>query len=221
MKNRQKFAVIGAGGLGKEVLCLAQECGWHLADFIGFIDQGDHSGEVTCLGRSFPVFEEQAFSETFPPSDEIALFPGIGSPRILAKVGRKFSAYQFPNLIHPSVSLHRESVQFGVGNIVTAGCVLTCDIRIGSLNILNIQTIVGHDVNIGSFNILNPATCVCGNVTLGDETFIGAGATILQNLSIGSGAVIGAASLVRKPVGPGEMVYGVPAQAARQKDGKG
>ena len=221
MKNSRRFAIIGAGGLAKEVYFLALECGWAPANFIGFIEHSAMFAEVRCLGSSFPVIDEQIFLETFSFDSGVALFIGIGNPDSVVKVARIFGRYTFPNLIHPSVSLHRESVHFGVGNCVTAGCTITCDVSIGSFNYLNLQTIVGHDVSIGNFNTINPGVCLCGNVTLGDAAFIGARATILQNLSIGNGAVIGASSLVRHSVGASEVVYGVPAQTVRKKDVKG
>jgi serine acetyltransferase len=95
---------------------------------------------------------------------------------------------------------------------VTAGCIFTCDIRVGDFNLFNLQTTVGHDAQIASGCVINPSVNLSGGVVVGDRVLIGTGAQILENRTIGSGATIGAGAVVTRDVEAGTTVVGVPAK---------
>jgi phosphonate metabolism protein (transferase hexapeptide repeat family) len=54
-------------------------------------------------------------------------------------------------------------------------------------------------------------------VTLGNDVWIGHGAIVLPGVTIGTGAIVGAGAVVTRPVGPYEIVGGVPAKAIRRR----
>lgn len=54
-------------------------------------------------------------------------------------------------------------------------------------------------------------------VTIGNDVWVGHGAVVLPGVEIGNGAVIGANAVVTKPVGPYEIVAGVPARRIRMR----
>jgi len=118
----------------------------------------------------------------------------------------------FPNLIHPSTLLDKESVVMEQGNVICAGNIFTTNISIGSFNYFNLNCTYGHDIQIGDYCVFNPGINLSGGVKIGSGCLIGTGATILQYLNIGDGAIVGAGAVVVKDVPPGLVVAGVPAK---------
>lgn len=204
-----KYCIIGNGGFAKEVLFLCKEKFGHLNDFEGFIDYQPVSKTIHCLGKDFPVLDENEFlrKKDFTKN----LYIGVGWPATVKKIARKFVGYNFPNIEHPNV-VRDTSVSFGQGNVVTAGCIFTVDIQIGSFNVFNLHTSIGHDVQIGDFNVFNPGSNVSGGVIIGSTNLFGTNSTVLQGIEIQNDSIIGAASLVNKNVFDNETVVGVPAK---------
>lgn len=205
-----KNYIIGNGGLAKEVLFLLTEINGSTNDFAGFIDFQPQSDEIHCLGGKFPVIDEEKFLKS--NIKDCNLFLGIGEPRLIQKVVEKFTGFNFPNLIHPSVVGHFDSIKLGEGNIITAGCILTVDIFIGSFNILNLNTTIGHDTKIGNCNVFNPGSNISGALDISSGILFGTNSTVLQGLRIGSRSIVGAGSLVNKDVDEKTVVVGVPAK---------
>ena len=151
--------------------------------------------------------------------DEADVVIGVGHPgarRALALRLRANPALHFPNLIHPSVEIDPALVALGVGNMVTLGVVMTCDIRVGDFNLFNWNTTVGHDAVIGSFNVINPGTSVSGRVTLGDACLLGTGCRVLEDLHIASDVNIGAGAVVIDSIPASGTWVGVPARRVVQ-----
>lgn len=150
---------------------------------------------------------------------------GIGEPKIRKKIYEKFPNYHYPNLIHPKATLgylQDKLIEKSIGNIITAGVVITNNVEIGNFNIFNLNTTVGHDCIIKNYISVMPSVNVSGNVEINDEVFIGVGAVILQGKSaedklfIGRSAVIGASSLVTKNIDDYCTVVGVPAKVIKR-----
>ncbi len=145
-----------------------------------------------------------------PGSDLLAL--GFGFPDVRGSVLSRFEdRFEFPVLVHPSAVVGG-GCELAHGVVVSAGCVVTTDVRIGAGSLLNPRSGVGHDSTLGRCCVLNPGANVSGSVTIGDGVLIGSGATILQGLTIGDGAVVGAGAVVTRDVAPGSTVVGVPAR---------
>jgi sugar O-acyltransferase (sialic acid O-acetyltransferase NeuD family) len=208
MKN---VAIIGSGGFAKEVfLVLKQQIKKYDLNFIGFIDHAPQKNSLSIGQENFPVVPENEFLEKYRfSSQEVGLFIGIGTPKLMKKVFQKFASFNFPNLIDEDVYLD-SSVTLGQGNIITRGVVFTVDITIGSFNVFNLNSTVGHDTHIGDFNVINPLVAISGGVNLGNENLIGVGSTILQYLSVGDSNIIGANGLLTKNVTKNKTMVGVP-----------
>lgn len=208
-----KYYIIGSGGFAKEVLFLTKEVFGTLENFGGFIDYKPAKNIISCLGKEFPVIDEDDFLANENYNNQIYL--GIGDPKILKKVTAKFEKYSFPNLIHQNVVMD-DSVKIGIGNIITAGCILTVDIKLGDFNILNLNTTVGHDTVIGDGNVLNPGSNISGNVQIGNSNLCGTNCSVLQGIEIGNNSIIGASSMVNKSVNDNVVVVGIPAKEIKK-----
>lgn len=207
--------IIGSGGFAKEVLRLLLDTKNEFI-FKGFIDYNPKAGEVFADSKYYPVLDENIFlSDSSLKRVATAVFIGIGEPKKNIEVLKKFQGFKFPNLIHPSFVGSSDSIVFGQGNIITAGCVFTVDIKVGSFNIFNLNTTVGHDTEIGSFNVMNPGVSLSGGVKIGDGILLGANSTVLQYLKIGDNSILGAGAVLTKDLDPNSLAVGVPAKVIK------
>jgi sugar O-acyltransferase (sialic acid O-acetyltransferase NeuD family) len=204
----QDIAIVGAGGLGKEIAVLIGQINqvqkiWNL---VGFFDDGLPAGSEVL---SLPVLGNIDALNRGKRNSVIA----IGNPALKAAIVKRLTNphLKFPVLVHPSASLGQE-ITVGEGSIVCAGSVLTVHINIGRHVLINLNTTIGHDVVVGDYSSLMPGTHVSGFVTVGQRAFIGTGTSILQNVQLEEGAVVGAGAVVNRDVKANVTVVGVPAR---------
>jgi sugar O-acyltransferase (sialic acid O-acetyltransferase NeuD family) len=139
----------------------------------------------------------------------------IGSPVAISNVVTRLSnpRLDFPNIIAPSVTfLDRDSVSLGKGNIIGAGCSVSCNISIGNFTVINCMTQIGHDVTMGDCNVIMPSCNISGGVRIGNCNFLGVKSIVLQYLSIGNNTRIGAASVVMRNTKDNLLYLGNPAK---------
>ncbi len=211
----KKAFIIGSGGFAKEVLMLLDRVeSFKDYTFSGFIDV--NAGDVQCRGNNYPSFAEDAFISEYQGNDEVILFIGLGDPKKIAFIAKKYEGFSFPNLVSPDVYIDH-SVEMGQGNIVTAGVKMTADISIGSFNIFNLNMTVGHDVVIGNYNVFNPLASISGEVKIGNSNLIGLCAAVLQGLCIGDKNIIGGNGLLTKSVEDEKVMVGVPCKDLMKK----
>lgn len=212
------YYIIGNGGFAKEVLFLAvQTLNNSEYQFGGFIEFRPQVDSIEIGTKVYSILDEDNFLSSVAPSNDTILYLGLGDPVKISMVVKKFENYNFPNLIHKNVQYHRDSLEIGKGNILTAGSLFTVDIKIGNFNVFNLNTTIGHDTQIGDFNVFNPGSNVSGSVNIGDQNLVGTNATILQGLTIGSKNKLGAACMVNKSVADELIMVGIPAKPLRIK----
>lgn len=200
--------ILGSSGFAKEVFSLLNEL--KNFDVKGFIDK-ERNDSIRFEEGEIPVLSEEDFM--LMDFDELpALAMGVGDPQLIRKLSMKFKKYKFPNIVHPSAILDIKNINLGIGNIITAGVILTTHIDIGDFNIFNLNCTIGHDVKISNYNVINPSVNVSGNVNIGNGNLLGVGSIILQSKVIGNNSIIGASSLVTKDVENDVVVIGIPAK---------
>ena len=206
-----RIAILGAGGLAREALAVAQAMiqDGHDLEPIGFIDV---SAPIGTDVAGLPVLGDESWFST-PAGRGVAAAPAIGSPRIRR---RSVSAVQrhggtFASLIHPSVSIGPR-VRVGKGCLMLPMSSLTVDIEIQNFVSINPGCTLGHDVVVGRFSNLSPGSRLSGHVQIGEGADLGAGAVVLPGLSVGSGSVLGAGAVAVRDVEPSVTMVGVPAR---------
>jgi len=217
--NGLPLVIFGSSGISKEIAFLVEEINNHspikIFDFLGFVES-----DPKMVGKRSSIYEVVSCDRDFAAFAARIPILGVALPIGFPKVKRKIFTdvledmknVVFPNLVHPSVSVQSETLDIGMGNIITAGVRLTTDIKIGNFNLFNLNSTVGHDVVIGDYCVINPVATISGAVTIEDDVLVGTGANILQNITLGSRSTIGAGAVVSKEVLKDTVVVGIPAK---------
>ena len=195
--NANRIAIIGAGGLGREIRNLVER----QHRFAGFYD--DASQEQHYLGTLQDITAESDY----------AFLIALGNPQTKKQVAERLAplALAYINLVSRHSILPAEALR-GQGIVVCDGVVGTVNIRLGNHVLLNLNVTIGHDVILGDYCSVMPGANISGGVTIGAATLIGSGAVILQGITIGDNARVGAGAVVTKDVPSNTTVVGVPAK---------
>ena len=217
--KRKKVVILGAGGFAREVLWIYRDANqekyeW---DVLGFVDENvENHNKILCdlpvLG-GFEWFDKNAHSDLY-------VVCAIGSPRTKKKVIEKclIRNLNFCSIIHPSVKMS-EYIEIGEGTIITAGNILTTQIKIGDHVIINLDCTLGHDSIIDDYCTIAPGVHVSGNVHLETGVDLGTGAVIIQGISVGAWSVIGAGSVVISDIPSNVTAVGAPAKQIKNHSG--
>lgn len=203
--------VYGAGGLGREILSLAELSGrW--PSFMGFIDDGLEPG--TECGNSH-VLGGMEYLQSIEKN--VDLLVGIADTKIKANIFKKLEGnphINFPSLIAPTSHIDKDAT-IEEGCIVGHFCFVSTKAVLKRGTFLNTAVQIGHDSTLGEFCSVMPSVNISGNVTVEKEAFFGVQSLILQGLKVGEGAVVGAGSRAIKNVPEHCTVIGYPARVIK------
>lgn len=213
----QKVVIIGAGGFGREVLDVLEAVNQESPTYeiLGFITEPGYQTPGVLINER-PILGYYDWLEAH--RDEVKAICGIGAPatrrRLIAKA--EATGVSFFSAIHPRALLTRW-VTLGTGSIITAGCILTNNITIGSHVHLNLDCTVGHDAVIEDFVTVSPGVHVSGNVRLEEGSFIGTGANLIEGKTIGAWSVVGAGGVVVTHIPANTTAVGNPAKVIKER----
>ena len=132
----KKICILGAGGFGREVLsCLIDgiaTTNLKIEEIACFMASDEHFKENKIMGVD--VIPQSKFDPTL-----YNIVVAIGDPYSRKRVVESLpSQTTYTTIIHPSAVIS-EWVKIGEGSIITAGTILTCNIKIGKHAHLNLQ----------------------------------------------------------------------------------
>jgi sugar O-acyltransferase (sialic acid O-acetyltransferase NeuD family) len=208
----KSIAIFGAGGFGREVLMLINQINkisneWNI---IGFFDDDKRKGEDI---NGYKILG--GINEINSLDNETYLILAIGKPEIKKLILNKIenNLIKYPILIHPNVSIeNNQFLEIGKGTIITSGCILTVNIKIGEHVLLNLMCTVGHDTNIGNYCSFMPSVNISGEVHIKDSVYVGTGVQIINQIQVGSNSIIGAGAVVSKSLPSNCTAVGIPAK---------
>ena len=209
------IVIFGAGGFGREVQWLIERINerdsrtngvptWNL---IGYIDDVVEKG--TQINGYYVLGKSDFLSDRTSP---LAVVCAVGISKVRKKIIAKIIGNKnlyFPNLIDPSVQLSNY-MEFGRGNIICAGTILTVNIKIADFCIINLDCTIGHDDNLSSYVTIYPSVNISGCVDIGERAEIGTGVQIIQGLTVGAGTIIGAGAVVLNTLPEDCTAVGIP-----------
>lgn len=208
MKN---IVIIGAGGFGREVKTLIDSINNQTPTyrFLGFYDDGFKKGQII---NGCPVLG--GILDINVINIQCSVVIAVGDPQTKQGLYEKIknSNVDFPNIIHPNVLLSDDFVEIGMGNIICASCIITCNINIKDFVILNLMCTIGHDTIISSFSSFMPSVNISGDVLIHEKVYVGTGAKIINQLEIGANTIVGAGAVVSKSLPENCTAVGIPAK---------
>jgi sugar O-acyltransferase (sialic acid O-acetyltransferase NeuD family) len=210
--DKKKLVIIGAGGLGREVLFLLQDINTKADayDILGFMDNTPELKGKTV--NNLPVLGDNFWLQNY--QDEISAVIAIGNSRVRKMVFDEFSNKEnisFPSIIANDVK-YSDTITMGKGCIISFSSLLTVNISLGNFVFINTNCAIGHDAVLEDFVTLYGNVSVSGNVTIGKYAEIGNGTRIIQNKSIGENSKTGIGSIVVRNVPANCTVFGNPAK---------
>ncbi|WP_136799816.1 acetyltransferase [Desulfosediminicola ganghwensis] len=203
---KKGICIIGTGGFAREVLCLIDDLG-RFDEVSCFMEPDDLWGSTwkDKILMEKPVWPQSQFN----PGIHTAII-GIGAPRIREKVVQQLpqdTAYE--TLVHPSAVISRW-VDIGEGSVICAGCILTCNIKLGKQTQLNIHTTIGHDCELADYFTSAPSVNISGNCHFGKYVYFGTAAAVRQGITICDDVVIGMGGVVVKNIEDSGVYVGNP-----------
>ena len=205
MANSREVIIIGSGGHGREIACVALSAGVTLKGFV------DDSPPAPGLIAPFGVPYLGAVSE-WEEAIAAEFVVGIGSGSVRETLSQRLAAVGLEGgLVDPCSSVGVD-VRVGEGAVIFAQATVTTNIDLGRHTHVGRGSAIGHDCVIGDFVTVMPLASVSGNVAIGDRATIGAGAVVRQGQSIGADAYVGAGAVVVSDIPPGVTVVGNPAR---------
>ncbi|MET4106995.1 acetyltransferase [Hymenobacter sp. UYP22] len=218
-KALRPLAIVGAGGLGREVLLLvrqinAQQPTWEVT---GFYDD-QVPAQPTIHGIPYRGTVADLNSSPQPLHAIIA----VGSSRSRQAIASRLTSahVQFATLVHPGVArADYQHLTIGAGSVICQGCILTCDITLGQHVLLNLGCTIGHDAVLDDFCSLMPHANVGGEAHLETGVYLGTNATVINQVRVGTATIVGAGAVVVRNLPGNCTAVGVPArtvQAQRQ-----
>jgi sugar O-acyltransferase (sialic acid O-acetyltransferase NeuD family) len=212
----EKVVILGAGNFGRETLDVFNAVNKikPTFDVLGFLDDNIEKHGNMLNGK--PILGGIDWLEN-QNRVNIQAICGVGEPHIRYKIIKKAEkiGVKFCNIIHPNAVM-TDLVDLGVGIVITAGCILTCNITIKNHVHLNLDTTIGHDSILEDFVTTAPGVHISGQVNIGEGTYFGTGAVTVDKLDIGEWSIIGAGAVVAKPIPGNVTAVGVPAKAIKQ-----
>lgn len=207
MSAEKGLWIVGAGGLGREVLDAAMQNG---APVAGFVDEAP--------GLSMRSGHRVVGTGEVEPGARFVVAVGDGAGRRRLVSVLEAGGGVATSVAHPLAGTALDAV-IGPGCVLLHGCFVSTAVTIGAHSQVQYNATVGHDSVLGRFVTVLPGANVSGGVTIGDGATVGAAAVVLQGLSVGPGAFVGAGAVVTRDVAADTVVVGSPARVLRRTRG--
>ena len=211
MAQRPSLWVVGAGGLGREVLMFARDViaaggtDWVIG---GLLD--DHPG---ALAQYAVGADLRGPIDGFEITADKRFVLAFGAPEtrlgVAARLARRGA--QFASVIHPTAIVGERST-CGVGSVLAIHATVSCDSAVGDHVSIGFRSAIGHDVTVGAGSVLTGFCVVNGGGSIGEGVFLGSHTVVLPGVWLGDGAKTAAGAVVMRNVPAKTMVGGNPAR---------
>ena len=192
-----RLVIIGAGGLGREVLAwatAAQRFGNAPWQSYGFVDDNEHA--LRGFEPGVPMIGNLT---SYRPSASDLHVVAMGRPELRKRLQLQIqqSGGVFTNILHPSCIVGPR-VQFGVGNLFAPFTSISVDCKLGDGILVNVHASVQHDVTIGSWAQISSHVDVGGGARIGEAAFLGSHCTIRPGAKVGELGIVAPQEVVER-----------------------
>lgn len=194
--------IVGAGGLGREVLDAVLALGVKPADLV-FVDEHPSVFEVNGVAVRRPT-------EVTGGAYVVAVADSAARRKLSATMHRLSSTPV--TVVHPRATIATDAVILP-GCVVLANAFVSAGVRLEPHTQVQYNATVGHDVVAHEYATVLPGANIAGGVALERDVTVGSNAAVLQNLRVGAGSFIGAGAVVTKSHPGGRVLTGVPARS--------
>jgi sugar O-acyltransferase (sialic acid O-acetyltransferase NeuD family) len=210
------FVVVGAGGLGQEVVWAARNVNEVKLTYeiLGFCDDDPAKKGTTYYGcRVAGTPEELDRGLEVKPRFLCAIGENATRAAVVARL--KALGWSAASVIDPSVIVG-DGVKVDLGTYVGAGSILSPNARVGSHVIINHHCSIGHDSVLDDFVQVSPGGRVSGGCHLVEGATLGSNAVVAPGRSVGRYSTLGACSFALVDVPDHVMALGNPARVFRR-----
>lgn len=208
--------ILGAAGLAKEFYFYVKRAYPYITEYIFVNDLDDGQIFLDIDGKQFKVIKDWNFDKKYD------FIVAVGKPLIKKQLVKKaLSSGLKPHktIIDPSAIVLMSEDNIGLGGMISPGCVVTSNIKLGDYVTLNLNTTVGHDTIIGDYCTTNPGVHISGQIKMGTCNEFGTGCIVRDRLNIGSNKTFGAQTAVVKDIlgDEPEIYVGIPSKLLNKK----
>jgi len=193
----KRIGIIGYGGFAREIACNLKK---HTYDF--FIHKQFINKNNISIVKALEEID----------SSKYKVLVAVGDPllrkTIIDTLDKDIEHYTYIDKY--ARLLDKDTIKIGKGSIITAGTILTTNIKVGEFTHLNLNTTVGHDSSIGNYVTTTPGVHISGDTKIGDFSYFGCGAVIKNKTSICDNVIIGMNGVVNKDINENGVYVGIP-----------
>jgi sugar O-acyltransferase (sialic acid O-acetyltransferase NeuD family) len=210
------LVIFGAGGQGRETLQIVRDINqikikW---DVLGFLV--DEQYLVHGPVHRVPLVGGISWLRDHP---ETSVVVAVGSSSARQRIVKRIlsqTSNSFATLVHP-LAWMGEGVDVADGSIISAGALLTTDIRVGRHVHINLGCTVGHDADIGDFATLSQRVSLAGGARIASGCELGTAAVVLPRVEIGEWSFLGAGTVATTNLPGNVTAVGAPARIVKTR----
>jgi sugar O-acyltransferase (sialic acid O-acetyltransferase NeuD family) len=210
MSQKPDLFIVGAGGLGREVLAWAHEIpvekrDWEVKGFLNSIPSALEGYDV-----SFPIVCDPL---DFKFTGTEFIICAIGDPQGKLNLCRILTARgaRFTSIIHPSAIVSPSAI-IGSGCIIATDTIIGPGVQISPFTTILGSSAIGVDVVVGEGVTISGFSCVGEGAVIKEGAFLGSHAIVAPGSTVGKGARIGARTVVSGDIPAGATFFGIPGQ---------
>ncbi|MCA9839843.1 MAG: acetyltransferase [Trueperaceae bacterium] len=207
-----ELIIVGAGGLGREVLQYALDTfsSNSTIRIKGFLD--DNVSELSNFHDKL-AYEIIGNTDSYKVQEKDRFLLAVGNPNTRKMLVEKLEqrGAEFISLVHPKAYVS-PSAKLGKGVIISPFATIATHSVLSDHVVLGFYAHVGHDAVIGSYGVLSPYAAVNGGTVLEELGFLGTHAVVTPNRKVGRDAQIAAGAIVYSDVPANRLALGNPAK---------